>query len=98
MLELIEIANWKRVKYFDLFVTNGNLINNAAVLFDCTQIYNYAKQQRVPFIVTMLHATLCGMNHLKEFRSRVVNDEYLACYDQINLLTTELSPTMVVFR
>lgn len=91
MLKMIEISKWKRSVYFDWHVTSHNFVSCYTALFDCTSIYEYAKIQKVPFQVTLLHAIITGVNRFEAFRMRIINDEYLACYDRIDLITTELS-------
>ncbi len=68
-----------------------NTCNTA--FFDCTELRRLASRRHIPFLVVLLHAILRGVNRLEAFRNRIVDEEYLVCYDRIDLITTEKSGT-----
>lgn len=91
MIRLIEISGWKRRRNFYMNIRDGVHVVCYSAVFDCTSIMQYAENKRIPATVVLIHTLLKGINVFDIFRTRIINDEYIACYDRIDLVSTELS-------
>lgn len=90
-MELIKIEEWKRKNYFYYYLNRNNPTISCTINLDCTNIYNISKREKVPFIVTFMHALLSFINHFEQFRIRHISDEYIARYDRIDIAYIELN-------
>lgn len=86
--EIIDVENWNRRGLFTGFLDTTTCYT---VLVDCTSIYKFARSRSLPFLPTLLHALLDGVNNVTPFRTRVIDGDTVVRYSMIDLVTTEMS-------
>lgn len=87
MKHIIKLEDFDRkdsVTFFQTF-NNPNLSITSEV--ECTGAKERAKERNIPFFLYYLHAMLKAANEIPEFKYRIDNDNQIAYYDTINLLT-----------
>lgn len=87
-MKIIDTNNWARKYYFHVHF--DSVISYTAMM-DATRIYEYAHRLHLPFSPVLYHACLKAINELEHFRYRIIDKDSVACYDQIDLVSLELS-------
>ena len=87
MPKYIDIENWKRKEHYKWFKDFDEPFWGIVSEIDCTIAYQKSKQGNIPFYHSYLHKSLKAINHIEEFRYRIIDDQII-CYDQINASAT----------
>lgn len=83
----IDINTWNRKEHYEFFSKMDQPAFGVVTEVDCTQIYDYAKQQNESFFAHYLHRSMLAVNAIEDFRLRIVGDKvYL--YDVIHAGST----------
>ena len=83
MKTLLDLESWPRKEHFHFFRKFSEPFFGVTVTIDCTQAYENAKAQNVPFFVYYLHKTLTAVNEIEPFRYRVDGDQVII-HDRID--------------
>lgn len=83
----IDINTWNRKEHYEFFSKMDQPAFGVVTEVDCTQIYDYAKQENESFFAHYLHRSMLAVNAIEDFRLRIVGDKvYL--YDVIHAGST----------
>lgn len=71
----IDLKTYKRIEHFDYFSKIAYPYVGLTVNVDITNLYNYVKDNKLPFFLTMLTLTARAANKIKEFRQIIIGGE-----------------------
>lgn len=83
MNSIIDIANWERKVHFEFFNQFDDPSFEITSKVDCTKAFQKAKDLKLSFFLTYLHASMKAVNSIKEFKTRI-EDEQVVLYDIIH--------------
>ncbi|NUY80246.1 chloramphenicol acetyltransferase [Flavobacterium sp. MAH-1] len=87
MKTLLDLDSWPRKEHFDFFRKFSEPFFGSVVTIDCTNAYDRAKTEGVPFFVYYLHKTLIAANEVEPFRYRVDGGQ-VVIHDRIDASAT----------
>ncbi|RZJ73225.1 chloramphenicol acetyltransferase [Flavobacterium sp.] len=87
MKTLLDLESWPRQEHFHFFRKFSEPFFGAVVTVDCTNAYEKAKADGIPFFVYYLHKTLIAVNEVEPFRYRV-DDDQVVIHDRIDASAT----------
>lgn len=73
---------WKRKDHYNFFKNFEQPFTGVTTEINCTKAYNYCKAHGVPFFLFYLYKAHLSVNHIKEFRLRIEENEVFE-YDQV---------------
>lgn len=83
----IDLVNWSRKNHFELFQTYDNPQFSVAADVDCTNLYNYTKQNKISFYLAYLFISNKITNEIDEFKLRIEDDDVFL-YDMLHPSST----------
>ncbi len=83
-MKKIDMENWSRKQHFDFFNNFDYPHFNITLDLNITKLYNYIKENEISFFKTMVYYVTRSANNIKEFRYRVVDNNQVIEYDEIN--------------
>ena len=85
------MENWPRKQHFDFFNNFDYPHFNITLDLDITRVYNYIKENEISFFKTMVYFVTKTANNIKEFRYRVINNNQVVEFEEINPSFTIMS-------
>lgn len=86
-MKRIDIAEWERKEYYELFSQYDEPFFGIVSEIDCTKAYKAAKENNFSFYACYLHKSLVAVNGIEELKYRI-DSEGVVLYDQINASPT----------
>ncbi len=86
-MKIINLDTWKRREHLDFFSKFDEPMFSISADVNCTEAYNYCKQNHISFFAYYLHKALVAVNEIHEFRCRIINDTVVE-FDVINASPT----------
>jgi len=83
LMKYIDIENWNRKNHYNYFKQLSYPHFNICANLDITRFYQYIKENKVPFFITMLFVSTKTANSIKEFRLRIREDK-VAEYETVS--------------
>lgn len=83
-MKKIDMENWTRKQHFKFFNNFDYPHFNITLDLNITKLYNYIKENEISFFKTMVYYVTKSANNIKEFRYRVLDNNQVIEYDQIN--------------
>lgn len=90
-MKKIDMENWPRKQHFDFFNNFDYPHFNITLDLDITRLYNYIKENKISFFRTMVYFVTKTANNIKEFRYRVINNNQVVEFEEINPSFTIMS-------
>mgnify|MGYP006300757231 CR=1 FL=1 len=90
-MKKIDMENWPRKQHFDFFNNFDYPHFNITLDLDITRVYNYIKENEISFFKTMVYFVTKTANNIKEFRYRVINNNQVVEFEEINPSFTIMS-------
>jgi len=85
----IDFATWKRKEHYDFFKDFEQPFWGITTTVDCTEAYQYCKENTIPFFIFYLYKSLIAANQVKEFRYRIEGSDVVE-YERISGSVTVL--------
>jgi chloramphenicol O-acetyltransferase type A len=85
----IELSTWKRLPQYEFFKTFEQPFFNVTANIEVTKLYDYCKENDLPYFYTVLHTLLKTIQSIPEFKYRIHKGEVLE-YNTINTGVTIL--------
>lgn len=79
----IHVETWERNAVYQFFKTFTEPFHSVCLRMDCTQTFDYAKQNRLSIFYSLMHRSLVASHLVENFRTRIVQGEPWL-YEQIN--------------
>lgn len=79
----VDLSRWERRSLFELFNAYSEPYHGVCVRVDCTETFQYAKDNGVSVFLSLLQRSLVAANETESFRLRVVDGAVLL-YDTIH--------------
>ncbi|AAK78216.1 MULTISPECIES: CatA-like O-acetyltransferase [Clostridium] len=76
-MKYIDMSNWKRRDHFNYFRNLDYPHFNICANLDITNFYNYIKENKLPFFISVLYASTKTANGIQEFRLRIREDKLI---------------------
>ena len=90
-MKKIDMENWPRKQHFDFFNNFDYPHFNITLDLDITRLYNYIRENEISFFKTMVYYVTKTANNIKEFRYRVINNNQVVEFEEINPSFTIMS-------
>lgn len=87
--DIVDLDNWERKEHYHFFKDFELPFFNIVGDVDVTRLYEYAKDENHSFFMSYLYYSLKIVNNIKEFRTRLMDDQ-LVNYHIINGSCTAL--------
>jgi chloramphenicol O-acetyltransferase type A len=87
----IDIASWTRKDHYEFFTQFEEPFFGITASIDCTEAYQYVKDNKQSFYLYYLYRALKAANSIENFRYRIV-DKKVYLYDVINASPTVNRP------
>lgn len=71
----INLETWERATVFEFFKSFTEPYHGVCIRVDCTESYDYAKQQGLSVFLSLLHRAVTAANRVENFRTRIVEGE-----------------------
>ncbi|XLS27698.1 CatA-like O-acetyltransferase [Flavobacteriaceae bacterium M23B6Z8] len=88
MSQLFDIESWKRKEHFHFFKDFEEPFFGITFDADVTYLYEHCKKEKISIYAGYLYAILKAVNHIKEFRLRIKEDNTVILYDRIGVSAT----------
>ncbi len=88
-MKRLDIENWNRKEHFNFFNQFDDPYFSVTIDFDVTNIYKYAKVNKISFFVLYLYACMKALNSVENFRYRIKGDKIII-HDVIHASATIL--------
>jgi len=88
-MKILDIENWNRKEHFDFFNQFDDPYFSVTIDFDVTNIYKYAKANKLSFFVLYLYACMKALNSVENFKYRI-KDNKIVIHDVIHASATIL--------
>lgn len=89
-MKKVDIANWKRKKYYNFYKDYTWPFFSLTVQFEITDLIPYIKKQQISFFPTFLYLVMASMNEIDEFKYRIRGEE-VVLHDMITPSFTVLN-------
>lgn len=89
-MKLFITKNWYREAQFEFFKNYQDPFFNISTTVEVTQLYNYCKNNNLPFSLACLFVVTKGMNEITEFKLRFKNNKVVEC-EELAIGTTVLN-------
>jgi len=86
-MKKIDLVTWKRKEHFEFFSAMKSPYFGIVTQVDCTETYNFSKNNNESFFAHYLHKSMIAVNSVEEFGYRLLDDE-VVCFDEIHAGTT----------
>lgn len=83
----INLSDWKRKDHYAFFSQFEEPFFGVTLKIDCTQAYDFAKEQKQSFFLLYLYRALKAANSIEEFRYRIV-DKKVVLFDTVTASAT----------
>lgn len=87
----IDLSIWKRRDHYNFFRKFEQPFTGISTEINCTEAYHYCKTYNVPFFLFYLYKAHLAVNHIKEFRYRIEDNEVFE-YHKVSGAVTILRP------
>lgn len=88
-MKFLDIENWNRKEHFHFFNEFDDPYFSVTIDFDVTNIYSYAKANKLSFFALYLHACMKALNSVENFKYRI-RDDKVVIHDVIHASATIL--------
>ena len=86
----IDIGAWNRRAAFEFFKDYKDPFFNIAANLDVTRLYDFCKQQALPFSIACLYFSVAAANEIREFRLRMIGESVVE-FDLVEATQTILN-------
>lgn len=86
-MNIINKETWKRKEYFEFFSKYSDPFFGLVSEVNCTNTYNFAKENKISFFALYLHKSLVAINKIEEFRYRIMGEK-IVLFDEVHAATT----------
>ena len=90
MYREIDFENWERRTTFEFFKDYKDPFFNIAANLDVTRLYDFCKQQALPFSIACLYFSIAAANEIREFRLRMIGESVVE-FDLVEATQTILN-------
>lgn len=90
MFKKLDIENWNRKSYFHFFKNYDNPFFSITANVDVTNLYAFAKKEKLSFFLTSLYFSTKVCNEIENFRYRIRKNEVII-HDKIDAGSTYLN-------
>ena len=90
-----EVKGWEREEHFHFFKSLAQPFFNVHTEIDITNLYHYAKTEKLSVFLAYLHAATEGIRATENFLLRLEDDEVVK-YDAVDISTTVLKDNKTV--
>lgn len=87
MYKILDIDNWNRKEHFEFFSQFDEPFFGIVAEIDCTDGYNFCKQNDIPFFMFYHHKAILAVNQIEEFRYRIRGNDVII-FDTIHVTST----------
>ena len=82
-MRIIDIESWNRKEHFEFFSKMASPYFGIVTEVDCTNAYDFAKENAISFFAHYLHKSMIAVNSVDELKYRIVEDKVVS-FDKIN--------------
>lgn len=82
-MRIIDIESWNRKEHFEFFSKMASPYFGIVTEVDCTNAYDFAKENAISFFAHYLHKSMIAINSVDELKYRIVEDKVVS-FDKIN--------------
>jgi chloramphenicol O-acetyltransferase type A len=92
---LFRTEGWEREEHFNFFRSYEQPFFNVHMRIDITELYHYAKWERLPVSLAYLHAATAGIRATENFLLRLEGDQVVK-YEAVDVSTTVLKDNKTI--
>ena len=82
-MQIIDIESWNRKEHFEFFSKMASPYFGIVTKVDCTNAYNFAKENAISFFAHYLHRSMIAVNSVDELKYRILEGKVVS-FDKIN--------------
>lgn len=82
-MQIIDIESWNRKEHFEFFSKMASPYFGIVTEVDCTNAYDFAKENAISFFAHYLHKSMIAVNSVDELKYRIVEGKVVS-FDKIN--------------
>ena len=82
-MRIIDIESWNRKEHYEFFSKMASPYFGIVTEVDCTNAYDFAKENAISFFAHYLHKSMIAVNSVDELKYRIADDKVVS-FEKIN--------------